>query len=123
MIARIDRSSSDWTRTPARPIASASIILLTAALALATAPSLITARHPEPFPARRIDVNTAPAAELELLPSIGPALADRIVTHRTEHGPFDSLKALDSVPGIGPRTLEDLAPFVRFSEPSIAQRR
>jgi competence ComEA-like helix-hairpin-helix protein len=56
----------------------------------------------------RIDVNTATAAELELLPGIGPALARRIVDDRAERGPFRTLDDLDRVHGIGPRTVERL---------------
>ncbi len=60
--------------------------------------------------ARLININTAAAAELELLPGIGPALAARIVEHRTRHGRFRSVDELDHVSGIGPRTLEKIRP-------------
>lgn len=60
-----------------------------------------------------ININTATAAELELLPGIGPALAQRIIDHRREHGAFRRVEDLDDVKGIGPRTLEKLRPLVR----------
>lgn len=60
-----------------------------------------------------ININTATAAELELLPGIGPALAQRIIDHRREHGAFRRIEDLDDVKGIGPRTLEKLRPLVR----------
>ncbi len=60
-----------------------------------------------------IDVDTAPASELQLLPSIGPKLAQRIVDDRVNRGPFGGLRGLDRVSGIGPVALERLAPFVR----------
>lgn len=63
---------------------------------------------------RLVNINTASAAELELLPGIGPALAQRILDYRTAHGPFRSLADLDRVKGIGPRTLERLRPKIRF---------
>lgn len=63
---------------------------------------------------RFINVNTAGAAELELLPSIGPSLAKAIIDHRTKHGAFASLADLDKVPGIGPKTLEKLKDRVTF---------
>jgi competence protein ComEA len=53
-----------------------------------------------------VNVNTASAAELETLPSIGPVLAERIIQYRQEHGPFRTVDALLLVPGIGPATLE-----------------
>jgi competence protein ComEA len=62
---------------------------------------------------RRIDLNKATAAELELLPGIGPALASRIIDHRRTSGPFRSVDELDEVKGIGPRTLEKLRPLVK----------
>lgn len=63
---------------------------------------------------RFINVNTASAAELELLPSIGPSLAKAIIDHRTKNGAFQSLADLDKVPGIGPKTLEKLKDRVTF---------
>ena len=61
--------------------------------------------------ARTIDLNSASAAELDLLPSIGPTLAARIIADREAHGPFGSLADLDRVPGIGPKTVAKLAPY------------
>jgi competence protein ComEA len=48
-----------------------------------------------------IDLNRATAQELAQLHGIGPVLAERIVAHREEHGPFDSVESLLDVPGIG----------------------
>ncbi|WP_203233828.1 MULTISPECIES: ComEA family DNA-binding protein [unclassified Actinomyces] len=56
----------------------------------------------------RVNINTADAAELEALPGIGPALAQRIVDYRNEHGPFASVDELTSVSGIGAAKLEAL---------------
>lgn len=58
--------------------------------------------------ARRVNINAATMAELEMLPGIGPALARRIIEDRDTHGPFQSLDALDRVKGIGPRTIDRL---------------
>jgi competence protein ComEA len=60
---------------------------------------------------RRIDVNRASVAELQLLPRIGPTLAARIVEERERSGAFRDLADLGRVRGIGPRTLERLAPL------------
>jgi competence protein ComEA len=62
-----------------------------------------------------VDVDVAPAAELERLPRIGPALARRIVADREANGPFGSLQALTRVRGIGPATARQLAPYVTFT--------
>ena len=63
----------------------------------------------------RLDPNTASADELERLPQVGPALAERIVAWRTEHRSFRTLADLDSVAGVGPATLERLAPHLLLS--------
>jgi len=66
-------------------------------------------------PGDRIDVDRADVTEITRLPRVGPALAQRIVAWRAAHGPFGSLVRLDSVPGVGPRLVEALRPFVTFS--------
>ena len=67
-----------------------------------------------------INPNRADAQELQLLPGIGPALAERIVAYRREHGDFDSLEALDQVKGIGPKTLQNIRYYLIFAEPPQA---
>jgi len=62
-------------------------------------------------PSDAVDLNRADATELERLPGIGPALAERIVRRRREQF-FGSVSELLAVPGIGPATLERLRPFV-----------
>ena len=59
-----------------------------------------------------VDLNTATAQELDALPGIGPVLAQRIVAHRDEQGPFRSVDQLDDVPGIGPTIFAELAELV-----------
>lgn len=59
-------------------------------------------------PAPLINLNTATLDQLESLPGIGPTLAQRILDHRQEHGPFRSVDDLLDVSGIGEKRLEDL---------------
>ena len=48
-----------------------------------------------------IDLNRSTAAKIAELHGIGPVLAERIVAHREERGPFESIEDLLDVPGIG----------------------
>ena len=62
--------------------------------------------------AARVNVNVATARELERLPGVGPALAARIVEHRTRYGPFRRVEHLLAVRGISERRFRDLRPHV-----------
>ncbi|MEX0990172.1 MAG: ComEA family DNA-binding protein [Actinomycetota bacterium] len=59
-----------------------------------------------------INVNTADAIELEELSGIGEVLAQEIIDHRIENGPFTSIDELEDVSGIGPATLEEIRDHV-----------
>lgn len=59
-----------------------------------------------------LDLNAADAGALDALPGIGPVLAERIVAHRDEVGPYDSVDDLESVSGIGPSVLADIRDLV-----------
>lgn len=60
-----------------------------------------------------IDLNQADAAALDSLPGIGPVLAERIVSWRTEHGRFTAVEELTEVSGIGPSLLARVRDLVR----------
>jgi len=59
-----------------------------------------------------VNINTAGAEQLQLLPRIGPALADRIIEFREAHGPFGSVDELVAVKGIGESSLARLEPYL-----------
>jgi len=66
-----------------------------------------------PVPAGpKVNINTASAAELQLLPRIGPAVAGRIVEFRDSHGAFKSIEELMRVRGVGEKTFELLKPYL-----------
>jgi len=58
-----------------------------------------------------INVNQATAAELQRLPGIGLKRAQQIVDERQKR-PFTSIEQLRRVPGIGPKTMDKLRPYV-----------
>lgn len=59
-----------------------------------------------------VNINTAPAEELERLPGIGRALAARIVSYREQYGRFRRAEHLIMVRGIGERRFRRLRPFI-----------
>lgn len=63
----------------------------------------------------KVNVNTASAQQLALLPHVGPSVAERIVEHRTKNGQFKSIEDLALVKGIGAKTLAQLKPYVSVS--------
>ena len=83
-----------------------SVIL--AGLVLAALPTLAAE-------ARRVNVNTADASQLALLPRVGPSVAQKIIDFRKENGPFKSAEDLMLVQGIGEKTYQLLKPYVAVS--------
>jgi competence protein ComEA len=60
----------------------------------------------------KVDLNTATVEQLDTLPGVGPATAQKIVADRTENGPFRSVEDLLRVPGIGAKKLDALKDLV-----------
>jgi len=76
----------------------------------------------------RMDVNRVTAAELQVIPGIGPSLAQRIVDYRDSVGGISEVQNLQNVQGIGERTLRNMSPYLAVgsrhnSEPSVAPTR
>lgn len=61
-----------------------------------------------------VNINTADSEELQKLPGIGPAYADRIIAWREENGPFTNVEQLLEVRGIGPARLQNLRHLVEL---------
>ena len=62
------------------------------------------------------EVNTASKELLSHVSGLGPKVSANVVTHRNEHGPFASRRQLLKVAGLGPKTFEQAAGFLRIRE-------
>ncbi|MES9685727.1 helix-hairpin-helix domain-containing protein, partial [Gottfriedia acidiceleris] len=58
------------------------------------------------------DINHASQSELEKIPGVGPAKAKNILDYIDKNGPFTSVEQLESVNGIGKKSLEKMTPFI-----------
>ena len=75
---------------------------------------LIEIDRADPLVARfEVDINTADWPELMQLPGVGPMLAHRIVQSREASGPFADNDDLRRVRGMGPKTFEQIRPYLR----------
>ena len=63
-----------------------------------------------------VELNTASAPLLTRVSGIGSTMAKKIVTYRNENGAFKSRKQLSKVPGMGPKTFEQAAGFLRIRD-------
>lgn len=60
----------------------------------------------------RVNINTAGSAELQKLPGVGSAMAERIITYRKENGKFSAIEELKNVSGIGESKFNNLKEYV-----------
>ncbi|MEU9287591.1 ComEA family DNA-binding protein [Streptomyces sp. NPDC048275] len=65
-------------------------------------------------PSAPVPLNTATVDQLDILPGVGPVLAQHIIEYRTQHGGFRSVDELREVNGIGDRRFADLQNLVRL---------
>ena len=63
-------------------------------------------------PSGVVNINTADAAQLALLPHVGAKAAQRIVEYRKAHGSFAKVTDLMEVKGIGEKSFERLRPYL-----------
>jgi uncharacterized protein len=62
-----------------------------------------------------VDLNTASAPLLARVSGVGPGLAEAIVAHRDQNGPFSTRRELLKVARLGPKAFEQAAGFLRIT--------
>ncbi|WP_018591510.1 helix-hairpin-helix domain-containing protein [Terrisporobacter glycolicus] len=62
--------------------------------------------------ASQININIATIEELDTLPGVGEATANKIVNHRSEKGDFKSVEEIKNVNGIGDKKFEDMKDLI-----------
>ncbi len=97
-----------------------------AALAAVCTPAIAAAQQPpaarsasgaKKAPAGIVNINTAPAADLEQLPGIGARTAARIVEYRQKNGPFKKIEELMNVRGVGEKNFLKLKAQITIGQP------
>ena len=76
----------------------------------------------KPLPAKPIDLNTAPAVELQRLPGVGAETARKIIEMRQKSGPFRRVEDLLAIRGISRKRLEQLRPYIVVSPPPVRKK-
>ena len=64
-----------------------------------------------------VNLNTATVGQLETLPGIGPATAQRILEYRTKSGGFKKIEELMNIRGIGEASFLKIKPLVSITQP------
>ena len=81
------------------------------ALLLTALPGLAAEGKPEGG-GKKVNINSADASQLALLPRVGPSVAQRILEYRKQNGPFKKAEDLMLVQGIGEKTWQLIKPYV-----------
>ena len=76
-----------------------------------------TAKAAASAPAGMVNLNTATVAQLETLPGIGKATAERILEYRQKNGGFKKVEDLMNVRGIGEKSFLKMKPLITVTAP------
>jgi competence protein ComEA len=89
------------------------------AFLLFTLASTATTKKP---PLRPVNINTANAEELQQVPGIGPATAEKILQMRKSYGAFKSVDDLLAIRGIGKKRLDKMRKYLTIGKPAAASK-
>lgn len=93
-------------------------VLTAASVVVQTPPPATPPAQSSPAPqAAVLNLNTATKADLEKLPGVGPAMAQRIIEYRQKVGAFKKAEELMNVQGIGEKSFLKLKPLVTVVPP------
>jgi competence protein ComEA len=98
------------TATPAPPTATLAPGVTPTAASPGSAPA--AGPNTESTGGGKININTATASELDRLPGVGPAIAQRIIDYRTANGLFKTPEDIMKVKGIGPATFAKIKDLI-----------
>ena len=70
----------------------------------------------ELLPGQQVNINTASAEELQLIPGIGDILSQAIIDYREANGPFERTEDIMAVPGIGQGRFEAAAEKITIGD-------
>lgn len=78
--------------------------------------------HADETATKKVNINSASVKELQTLPQIGVAVAQRIVDFREKHGKFSKIEEIMKVKGIGEKTFLKLKPLITVGQESKTKK-
>jgi len=75
-------------------------------LGLALAPAAVLAQQGKTAPGEKVNLNTATQEQLQTLPGVGPAIAQRIIEHRNKNGKFNRIEDILNIKGVGEKIFQ-----------------
>jgi competence ComEA-like helix-hairpin-helix protein len=97
---------------------AALLLSLLASLVLAAGTAAATKKPPS----QPINLNAASSEQLQQVPGIGPATADKILQMRKSYGPFKSVDDLLAIRGIGKKRLDKMRKYLIAGRPAMASK-